>query len=138
MKVFLDVNVVLDVLLDRQPWVASARALWKACDEGRATGYVSAISLPTLFYIVRKAAGLDNAFDAIDLCLQTFEICAVDGLILTNACSMAGSDFEDNVQIACAVQMGVDAIVSRDVKGLNNPHVPVRSPDEIVALLANP
>ena len=138
MKIFLDLNVVLDVLLDRHPWVANAQALWKACDEGRATGYVAAISLPTLFYVVRKAAGLNKAFDAIDLCLQTFEICTVDGVILRNARSMPGSDFEDNVQIACAVQVGVDVIISRDSKGLSNPHIPVRTADEVVALLANP
>lgn len=54
MKGLIDTNVVLDVLLARSPWVTHASALWKACDEGRFTGYLSAISPPTIFYIIRK------------------------------------------------------------------------------------
>jgi predicted nucleic acid-binding protein len=93
MKILLDINVVLDVLLDRPPWVASAREIWKAFDENRATGYLSAISLPTIFYIVRKAAGLDKACDAVDVCLDAFEICAVDARVLETARSITGSNF---------------------------------------------
>jgi hypothetical protein len=97
---------------------------------------VPAISLPTVFYIVRKVAGLDKAREAADVCLDAFEICAVDGGVLETAHSMTGSDFEDNVQIACAISAGVDAIVTRDPKGLTNNRVSVRRPDEVVALLS--
>ena len=138
MRILLDINVVLDVLLDRQPWVANAREIWRACDEGRATGVLAAISLPTIFYIVRKVAGLDKAREAVDVCLDAFEICAVDARVLDTARTMAGSDFEDNVQIACATFAGVDTIVTRDPKWLANDQVPVKSPDEIAELLLRP
>ncbi|HEY8751131.1 MAG TPA: PIN domain-containing protein [Tepidisphaeraceae bacterium] len=135
MKVLLDVNIVLDVLLDRPPWVDSAKDLWQACDDARVEGYVSAISLPTLFYIVRKVAGLQKARKAVRLCLDAFEVCAVNGQILEIAYATAGSDFEDNVQVASAVAAGVDFIVSRDLKGLTNSQIPVRGADEIMKLL---
>jgi predicted nucleic acid-binding protein len=135
MRVLLDINVVLDVLLDRRPWVAGAMELWQACDDDRATGYLSAISLPTIFYVVRKSAGIVKAREAIGVCLDAFEVCAVDGGVLKVAHAMTGPDFEDNVQIASAIAEGIDAIVSRDPKGLANDRIPVREAGEIVKLL---
>lgn len=54
MRVLLDTNVVLDVLLKRQPFVEQASALWQACDEGQLVGYITASSLTDIFYIARR------------------------------------------------------------------------------------
>jgi predicted nucleic acid-binding protein len=39
MRVLVDTNVVLDVLLNREPWVMEAAAVWRLCSEGSITGY---------------------------------------------------------------------------------------------------
>ena len=51
MKLLFDANVVLDVLLDRKPWVVAGKALWQAKDEQRIAGYLTATTLTDIFYI---------------------------------------------------------------------------------------
>lgn len=132
MRVLFDTNVVLDVLLDRQPWVTNSQTLWQAHDDSRITAYLVASTLTDIFYIIQRAAGFDKANQAVALCLQTFEICPVHRAILKQAQALAGRDFEDNVQIACAIATGLDAIVTRDPKGFKHSSVPVLSPQELL------
>jgi len=61
MRVLLDTNIVLDVLLKREPWAADARAIWQANDQGRITGHILASVLTDIFYIARKQAGIEAA-----------------------------------------------------------------------------
>lgn len=67
MDLFFDTNVILDVLLNREPWVKEASALWKANDEGLLTGYMAASSFTDIFYVARRLAGLDSARTAVRL-----------------------------------------------------------------------
>lgn len=77
MKVLLDVNVVLDVLLVRQPWYPEAAQVWDARQDGRMTAHVAAFTPPTIFYIVRREADLQRAHESIRICLETLEIIPV-------------------------------------------------------------
>jgi predicted nucleic acid-binding protein len=58
MRALIDTNILLDLLLDRPPFADGAEAIWEACRDSRFDGYVSAISLINVFYIVRKAHGI--------------------------------------------------------------------------------
>lgn len=132
MEVLLDTNVVLDVLLNREPWVKSASIIWHAIDEKRVTGYIAACTLADIAYIARRLKDQATARVALDLCLQTFEICPVDRRTVDEAMQLPGKDFEDNVQIACAIFAGVSAIVTRDSAGFQATAIPALSPDEFV------
>jgi hypothetical protein len=68
-------------------------------------------------------------------CLNTLQILAVDRQALIDADTLAGSDFEDNIQIA-AVAASLDAIVTRDVSGFSHAPLPVWSPSELLHRLA--
>ena len=135
MRVLLDTSVVLDHLLRRSPCVAEQLDFWQAVWDGRIHEYVSATMVTDIFYIARRALGLARAFAAIHECLEAFRVSKVDGDVLTRALRLAGSDFEDNVQIACANIKGVDAIVTRDPAGFRAAGIPVLSPAEAVARL---
>jgi predicted nucleic acid-binding protein len=95
--VLFDTNVVLDALLKRAPWEADAAACWKAIDDGRILGCITASSLTDIFYIARKQSGQAVAFDAVRVCLDAFAICQVDRRALEEALDLPGNDFEDNV-----------------------------------------
>jgi predicted nucleic acid-binding protein len=56
MRVLLDTNVVLDVLLNRDPWVQDSAAVWQASDQGRIVGHVVASTITTVFYVARRLA----------------------------------------------------------------------------------
>jgi predicted nucleic acid-binding protein len=135
MRVLLDTNLVLDVLLRREPWLAEARALWEAGDAGRLTACIVASTLTDIFYIARKLKGLDLAHRAVQVCLEAFEICPIDRATVELAAALPGPDFEDNLQIACAVQLALDAIVTRDAEGFAQSPIPVWTPAEALSRL---
>lgn len=135
MRALFDLNIILDVLLDRDPWRDEAGALWNANCDGRLDASNCAVSLPTLFYIMRRQVGLSQARLAVTTCLQSLIIIPVDRLALELAGTLPGSDFEDNLQIACATLAGLDAIVTRDPKGFAASPVTVYSSKELLALL---
>lgn len=132
MNVLLDTNVVLDVLLNREPWVNDSAAAWRASDEGRIIGHITATTLTDIFYISRRLADPDVARKAVRTCLDAFEICAVDRGSLEQAAGMSGSDFEDNLQIACAVIANLDGIVTRNKQDFEAAPIAVLSPLELM------
>jgi predicted nucleic acid-binding protein len=114
MLILLDTDVILDVLLAREPWLDEASVLWRAHEEGRIRGSIAATTVTNIFYVVRHSAGLERAGAAVGICLETFEVIPVDRPALEAAATMPGSDFEDNVQIACALHARLDLIVTRN------------------------
>ena len=136
MNILLDINVVLDVLLNRAPWVSESSAVWDAHRDGRFSAHVAAFSLPTIFYIVCKHNDLAKAHDAVRVCLETLEIAPVVRSTLELARSQPLSDYEDNLQIACAIEAQLDAIVTRDPAGFAQSPVPVMTPAELLKRLA--
>lgn len=136
MRALLDRNVILDVLLKRDPWRAEAEAIWDANRDGRFDAAVSAASLPTLFYVMRKQIDLSHAHDVVKTCLEALEVVPVDRADVSMATTLPGSDFEDNLLIACAVAAGLDAIVTRNAKDFAGSPVAVLSPAELLGRLA--
>ena len=135
MHILFDINVVLDVLLNRKPWVTEAAAIWRANDEGQIVGYILASAMTDIFYIARRLAGLEIACTTVRTCLEAFEICTVDRQALEQAETLPGNDFEDNLQIACASIAGIDAIVTRDKDGFKAATIPVYTPAELLTQL---
>ena len=135
MRLLFDTNIVLDVLLDRAPFVDHSRPLWKAHDDGKLDGFITATSITNIFYIARRAQGIQKARGAVRLCLQTFQVISVDMPLLLSADALPGADYEDNVQIACAIEAQADAVVTRDKSHFGGSPIPVFSPQEILLQL---
>jgi hypothetical protein len=135
MKVLIDANVVLDVLLNRQPWVVDSQRIWDANHQRRIEGHLVATSVTNLFYIARKLVGQPLALRGVLDCLAAFEVIPVDGVILGDAAALPGSDYEDNVTIRCAASAGMDCIVTRDPRGFTQSLVPSLTPAELIARL---
>lgn len=132
MRVLIDTNVVLDFLQEREPFVEDAAKLFERIDAGEIEGLIAAITITNIYYIVRKAVGIDAAKDAVTQILSDLQICTVDREILEQAVTLSFRDFEDAVQYACAIAYSVDAIVTRDVSGFIGVEIPVKSPGEVV------
>jgi predicted nucleic acid-binding protein len=135
MRILVDTNVILDVLLNRDPWVAQSSAVWQANDEGQIVGHIAACAVTDIFYITRRLTTLETAREAVSICLEAFEVCAVDKQTLEQAEALPGSDCEDNLQIACASLAGLDAIVTRDKGGFQTAAMPVLAPAELLQQL---
>ncbi len=130
LRVLLDTNVVLDWLLDRKPWSDEALPLWQARDSGRLVTYIAASSLTDIFYIARRQIGNTAALASIDQSL-VLEIAPVDKAILLRARALPGSDFEDNVVIACAEAERLDFIITRNLDDFRHSHVAAIEPQTL-------
>jgi len=135
MRVLLDTNVVLDLLLNRTPWEKEAAAIAQAGDEKRLTVAVTVLSIANVSYVARRQVGEQRAKDAVGACLQAFEVLPVDRASIEIAYRLPGRDLEDNIQIAVAVQCGQDAIVTRDSAGFAVSMVRVLTPAQLLAEL---
>lgn len=130
----LDLNIILDVITSRAPFVNESRAVWDAHEIGKFNGLIAATELTNLFYIVRRLMDADAAMKGVESCLQAFPVIAVDYNFLQAAATMIGKDFEDNVVIACAESIAADYIVTRDETGFAHSSVPAISPPDFIAL----
>jgi predicted nucleic acid-binding protein len=132
-KVLLDINVLLDVFLNREEFLGDSAAVLRANHEGRLEACVAAASLGTIFYVVRRNAGYDRAKLVVLECLDSFTIIPLARATMELAISYGGRDFEDNLQIASAVEDRADYIVTRDPRGFSNSPVPVLSPADLLS-----
>jgi predicted nucleic acid-binding protein len=131
MRVFIDTNVVLDFLQEREPFASDAAQLFERIDRGEIAGFIAATTVTNIYYIVRKVSGATVAPDAIAQILTDLSICPVDQEILSRALAYNFRDFEDAVQYACAVAYNLDMIVTCDASGFVNSSVLVISPREL-------
>ena len=117
-RLLLDLNIVLDVVLDRAESASAAR-LWAALERGKGRGYVPAHGVTTIYYLVARAQGAAFARRATDGILQAFAVASVDEKVLRRALALGWPDFEDAVCASAAEFCGCDAIVTRDPKGFS-------------------
>lgn len=115
MKVLVDTNVWLDLILHRTPFEEDSKGCLMACVEESIDLCVAATSLKDVFYITSKCLDADRAYEAVRLVLEISNAASVDDLVCRNALELEKSDYEDGIIAAAAVADKVDAIVSRDV-----------------------
>jgi predicted nucleic acid-binding protein len=135
MRTLLDTNIVLDLLLEREPWRAEAEAIAGASADGRIEAHICASSITDIFYISRRLVGIERARGIVRACLDTLRIVSVTRELLVAAHERDGSDYEDNLQVECAIAARLDAIVTRDPKGFVGSPVPILTPAELIAQL---
>lgn len=136
MKVLFDTNVVLDVLLDREPHVGVAVKLFALVDNGRLEGSLCATTVTTVFYIAAKSFGRKRALSQVRDLLDLFAIADVDRDVLDRALDLDFADFEDAVAHEAARASGVAAIVTRDGRDFASASLPVFDPAELLAAVA--
>ena len=133
-RILFDTNVVLDVLLDRQPHVGASVAAWAAAENGIVEGMLAAHAVTTIHYLVQKEMGAAQARRIVSAILRVFAIAAVDGAVVEEALHLPFSDFEDAVTAVAARVAGCACIVTRDPKGFRGSLVPPLTPEAALPL----
>jgi predicted nucleic acid-binding protein len=127
-RLFFDANVLLDHLLDREPFADDATELWSMAERREIAGCISAFSFNLVYYIVRHQTDERTARRAIKGLRDVFDIVEVDARIINQAIDSGFPDFEDAVQHSCAVRAKTTHLVTRDVAGFRRSEVPVVAP----------
>jgi predicted nucleic acid-binding protein len=134
-RFLIDVNVVLDFVLDRQPYTKAATALWGLAEAGEIEAVVPAHGVTTVFYLAARERGAAFAHRLVNDLVVVPSIAAVDGPVLRRALSLGWADFEDAVCAASAEAARCDWIVTRDPRGFRDSPVPAVDPATALALL---
>ncbi|MBW4545857.1 MAG: putative toxin-antitoxin system toxin component, PIN family [Symplocastrum torsivum CPER-KK1] len=137
MRVLVDTNIILDDFLEREPFVEDAAGLMEAIESERIVGYVTATTLTNIFYIARRQTrSVELARQAVSETLTLMEVCLVDRVILDAAFSSNLRDFEDAVQLACAMASRLDAIITRNAQDFAGATLPILSASELLESLS--
>ena len=135
MRIFVDTNLLLDVLAKRDPFYNVAARIWTMAETGACEALVSAISFNNIFYIVRRARDTAAARHALILLRDVFASVAPDQRILNQAIDSETTDFEDAIQLYSALHADADYLLTRNVGDFPAGILPILTPDEFLTLL---
>ena len=135
MKALIDTNVILDVLCGRESFVKFSSMVWKYCEVNRIKGYISALSVPDIVYILRKELNPEKTKQVIDTLFLIFNVADLRASDLKKAGAMKSGDYEDALQMICAERIKADYIVTRNTADFAGSRVPVITPYELVGEL---
>ncbi len=135
MKILFDTNVILDVLLDREPFADMAAKLMSMVEKGKIKGFLGGTTITTIFYLASKIAGKKKAKSEINKLLTLFEIAPINQTVLKEAVNLQFTDFEDAVLHEAAKQSDVHGIVTRNIKDFKKASISIYTPDELHKML---
>ena len=137
MKVLLDTNVVLDLLLKREPFANEAVKIFSLVESKNLEAFLCATTITTVYYLISKSLNKSQSDKVIEDLLQLFNVAKVDKDVLLASLKNNGKDFEDSVLYTSAKFANVDVIITRDKKGFTNSKVSVQEPKEFLASLVS-
>jgi predicted nucleic acid-binding protein len=132
--VFVDTNVLLDVLMAREPLLSSSSAVLDLIDRGIVKAGLSAISINNVFFILKKNSGSVKAYEVIETLQSLFTIVDLTSKLIKKSIEARWADFEDAIQYHSALAFKASVIISRDGKGFKNSRIPVMTPQEFLAV----
>ena len=113
-KVLVDTNIVLDIALNKAPFVEHAALLWRLAEQNEITACLSNTSITDIFYIVHKHAGKEKARGFIADILDTFSLVDINEEGFREALNEDMADFEDAVQCVICIRNGCDFLATRN------------------------
>jgi predicted nucleic acid-binding protein len=134
MKVLVDTNVILDVLLKRQNFYELSYEMFKLSEKNKVYGYISASAITDIFYIIQRNDKRGDIYQAMDDLIQIFDIAPVTQTIISSALVLHWKDFEDAVQYCTAVENGFDYIVTRNVADYEDATIPCVEPAQFLEM----
>ncbi|MBR1590728.1 MAG: PIN domain-containing protein [Acidaminococcaceae bacterium] len=136
MRVMIDTNIILDVLLRRDPFFADSREVLKLCEERKVQGFVSASAITDLFYITRKALGsVEDTYRVINAVLNIVRVLTVTNTDVLNAFQVKARDFEDRLMATCAKSNKCEGIVTRNKRDFADFGIALYSPEEMILMM---
>ena len=135
MKIWLDTNVILDVLCDRKEFAEASGNVWKQCEVHNIDGYVSSLSILNIAYIMRKELTQEKISDIIKQLSMIFKVVDLKADDIAKAADLSFTDYEDAVQSVGAARIKAQYIVTRNIKDYKDSKVPAIKPSELLERL---
>ena len=131
-KVFLDTNILVDLIADRKPFSKYSIEIFKKAEEKKIKLFTSSHSIATTHYLLKKYLEEKILRDVLYNLLDYVTVIAVDTDVLKKGLRSKHKDFEDSIQILCASTIEkIDCIVTRNTKDFRDSEIFVLTPDEL-------
>jgi len=135
MKVLIDTNIVLDMLLERDLFEASSTKVFELAESGKVEAFLTANSITDIVYILRKKYDKEKIQSAVSELMKFIKVVSVTLKDISKAFNFLFTDYEDALQTQCAIKIKVDYIVTRNIKDFKSGHIKAITPDEFIKLL---
>jgi len=133
-KVFVDTNIIVDLIADRKPFSKFAVPIFNAAETKKISLYTSSHTIVTTHYLLKKYIDEKSLRDVLYNLLDYVKLIAVETDIIRKGLKSKHKDFEDAIQMIAAYSIEkMDCIVTRNIKDFRDSEIPVLSPDELVA-----
>ena len=132
-KVFVDTNIIVDLIADRKPFSKFAIDIFSKAEENKIELYTSSHSIATTHYLLKKYIEEKELRNVLYNLLDFVQVIQVDADIIKKGLKSKHKDFEDALQMLCAYSIeNMDCIVTRNIKDFRDCEILVFSPDELV------
>ncbi|MCI8566753.1 MAG: PIN domain-containing protein [Lachnospiraceae bacterium] len=136
MRVLVDTNIILDYLLEREPYEKPAKRIIEACQKKQVFGCIAAHSVTNIFFILRKAFSIQERREVLLNLCKLFDVEGIDIYKLQNALrNEQFQDFEDCLQMECAKKFHADYIVTRNPGDFKYSSIKCIEPERFCELL---
>ncbi len=133
-RVFLDINIILDIFTKRQPHYAASASIYSHIEQGTFTGLLSVLSLGTIHYIIDGHASAKHALRAIQILRDVLELVDAPVRVANLAIDSGWRDFEDALQYYSAVHGKADCIITRNPRDFSKSKLPIFTPEEFLEI----
>jgi len=136
MKVLVDTNVVLDILLNRVPFYDSSAYIEVLAEANIITGYISASAITDIFFIAKGSLGKKSTKEALKNLLSVFKPATVTDNHIYQALNLDWKDFEDSVQYVVGEGFSANYIITRNIDDYASGSIPVVTPEQFIQVVA--
>ena len=134
-RILIDTNVLLDYVLEREPFFEDAKNVILSCTDGNTKGCIAAHSISNMFFILRKTYTAKERREILSSLCTIFDVEGIDkAKLLSGLANEEFSDFEDCLQMECAKNYGADYIVTRNVSDYSVSDIKAILPSEYLGL----
>ena len=132
MRLFIDTNVMLDLLGEREPFYIASAKIATLADKGKIEMVASALSYAIVSYFLTKFEGIEKTKAKLRKFKVISMICELDEKIIEKGLNSNFSDYEDSLQYYSALRAECDILITRNAKDFKLADIPIMTPDEFL------
>ncbi len=135
-KVFIDTNILIDLLADRRPYSKNAIEIFELAEKGEIVIYMTSLSLMNTHYALKKYLDERTIRQSFLELLQIIKLVALDYAIISKALKAKNKDFEDSVQMHSAYSISeINCLITRNTKDFKDCEIDVFTPEEFLDII---
>lgn len=136
-KILIDTNIILDIALNRKPFVQKSNELIRQIEKNKILAYITATTITDIYYIAKRKTSHNKAIKFLKNLFELTEIAGVESVSILKALNSRMKDFEDAVQTETAKQNDIHIIITRNQADFKNSGLEIYSPEEFINLITN-